>query len=469
MKTQRILLKNIIENQNNPRSEIGDTSDLEASIKAHGLIQPIVVRWNVEKALFEVVAGSRRLQALRNIGSTEIDCIINDSDNYEELFKIATAENITRKNMTPADECRAVQQMVNNGTDIRSIATEFGHSVRWAMGRLKMAELGDKVLEMVEDGVITLAHAEVLTMCSNDEQVKKFADSCRYTQPEDLKKRILNEKKNLSKAPFDVKRICKNCKKQTVCQQDLFGDISESYCEDGECFQKHLDTYIAHKVDELTRAGYKQYESDYDWDFKHSYSYIDPDKMSERDIEVVERIKANGGKMMFMVEDNGEVIFRWNRNDVPKDPEEEAKEEHERTDRERVAKVREISNAKEKDDFRERLQNILDSINDTAVAVIFDYINSACYDGHHFGESCEVDGDEDYNEGAVANIGEPTSEGKSQRDYIVDAMMQEFFGCNGCMYESESERAFWELRPRSEYEAKAEEELKNEQPEEVEE
>lgn len=455
MKTQRILLKNIIENQNNPRSEIGDTSDLEASIKAHGLIQPIVVRWNVEKTLFEVVAGSRRLQALRNIGSTEIDCIINDSDDYEELFKIATAENITRKNMTPADECRAVQQMVKNGSDIRSIATEFGHSVRWAMGRLKMADLGEKVLEMVEDGVITLAHAEVLTMCSNDEQVKKFADSCRYTQPEDLKKRILNEKKNLSKAPFDVKRICKHCNKQTVCQQDIFCDISESYCEDGECFQKHLDTYIAHKVDELTRAGYKQYESDYDWNFKHSYSYIDPDKMSESDIEVVEAIKKNGGKMMFMVEDNGEVIFRWNRNDAPKDPEEEAKDEQEHIDREYADKVRQRANELEEEAIRARIEGLLEDTNNNMIAVIFDYINAQDYDGKRFGASCSVDDDDEYYEGAIANVGEDTEEGESQRKYIADKLVECFMGHCGSLCKTEGEREFFKLKSRMDYEGQA--------------
>lgn len=470
METKRILIKNIIENQNNPRSEIGDTSDLEASIKAHGLIQPIVVRWNIEKALFEVVAGSRRLQALRNIGSTEIDCIVNNSDDYEELFKISTAENITRKNMTPADECRAVLQMVRNGGDIRSIATEFGHSVRWAMGRLKMAELGEDILTMVDDGDITLAHAEVLTMCSNDEQLKKFAESCRYTQSEDLKKRILNEKKNLSKAPFDVKKNCKSCRKQTICQQDIFGDIAESYCEDGECFQKHLDAFLESKRQELKKSGYREYEGNWAFDFKHSYRYINPDKLDEEDIETVERIKANGGKMWFMLEDDGTVTFRWDREDDPKSEEEEEAKEQERNEREMAGKVRDRANALEKADFGQRLQDIVGSLGAGAAAVFFDYINRQSYDDETFGESSTVDGDEEenYSEGAVANLEEPTSSGKAQREYIYDKLIGEFFGYDGCVYKSEAERAFWELKPREEYERQARELIENEPEEEAE-
>lgn len=148
MKTQldmrTIAVAKIIPNQNNPRSEIGDVSDLEASIKAHGLISPLTVRWNCTH--FEVVAGSRRLKALQNLGIENVACnVINGPE--DKLFEIATAENVSRKNMSAGDECRAVLQMVKNGTDIRSIATNFGHSVRWALGRQKMAELGDDIMK----------------------------------------------------------------------------------------------------------------------------------------------------------------------------------------------------------------------------------------------------------------------------------------------------------------------------------
>lgn len=470
MKTQldmrTIAVAKIIPNQNNPRSEIGDVSDLEASIKAHGLISPLTVRWNGTH--FEVVAGSRRLKALQNLGIDKVACNVIDGPE-DKLFEIATAENVSRKNMSAGDECRAVLQMVKNGTDIRSIATNFGHSVRWALGRQKMAELGDDIMKMVDEGEITLAHAEVLTMCSNDDEVKKFADQCRYTHPEDLKTRIMNEKKNLSKAPFNTKKICKGCDKQTITQQDIFGDVTDSYCQDGECYQNNLDKFIEGKVAELKKNGYIQWEGNYDWDFIHSYSFIDPDKMSESDVKVVERIKENGGHLWFYVKKDGEVVFRWKRSEAPEDPEEEEAQEKERAERELNSKVHQRKNELEKADFKERVQNLVDSINSNAIALIFDTLNTECYDNETFGESSTADADEEYDEGAVANIDEPTANGDSQRDYIVAKIVDILTDYDGVIYKSEVERAFFDLKERSWYEAEARRQIEEEPETETEE
>lgn len=463
MKTQldmrTIAVAKIIPNQNNPRSEIGDVSDLEASIKAHGLISPLTVRWNGTH--FEVVAGSRRLKALQNLGIDKVACNVIDGPE-DKLFEIATAENVSRKNMSAGDECRAVLQMIKNGTDIRSIATNFGHSVRWALGRQKMAELGDDIMKMVDEGEITLAHAEVLTMCSNDDEVKKFADQCRYTYPEDLKTRIMNEKKNLSKAPFNTKKICKGCDKQTITQQDIFGDVTDSYCQDGECYQNNLDKFIEGKVAELKKNGYIQWEGNYDWDFIHSYSFIDPDKMSESDVKVVERIKENGGHLWFYVKKDGEVVFRWKRSEAPEDPEEEEAQEQERAERELNSKVHQRKNEMEKADFKERVQNIVDSINSNAIALIFDVLNYDRSDYLSFGECCTVDDDDEYHEGAVANINEATDKGITQRDYIVDSIVDILTDYDGVVYKSEVERAFFDLKERSWYEAEARRQIEEE-------
>lgn len=470
MEVKRIKIGNVIHGKNNPRSEIGDTKDLEASIKAHGLISPITVCWNIAECKYEVVAGARRLQALQNIGAVEVDCIINYSDDPNELYSVATAENIIRKEMSPADECRAIKKMVDGGKDIRSVATTFGHTVRWAMGRLKMAELGEDIMQSVENGDITLAHAEVLTMCSNDDEVKKFADQCRYTTPEDLKKRVMNEKKNLAKAPFDTKGLCAGCKKQTICQQDIFGDITDSYCEDGDCFQSKLDAYIEKKRDSLKMAGYNEYEGHWEWGFKNSNDYIDPDKLSEDDIETVERIKKNGGKMWFMLEDDGTVTFRWNRKEDPKTDEEDEAQEQERAERDLKFKVQKMAGELERESISKVIERELDQCNEEIIAILFDYVNGMENDGEKFSESA-VDGDE-YDEGAVANVGpmEKTLTGKTQREYLLEKLLDNLFTYGGeCVYKSEAERAFFKLKPHEEYERQAREILENEPETETEE
>ena len=471
MEIKRIKISNVIFGKNNPRKELGDVSDLAASIKSVGLISPLTVRWNVTECKYEVVAGNRRLKALQDIKAEEVDVIVNNSED-DELFALSTAENINRKAMSPVDECRAIKYMVDGGKDIRTVATTFGHSVRWAMGRLKMAELGDEILSMVDEGYITLAHAEVLTMCSNDDEVKKFADQCRYTQPEYLKKRILNEKKNLAKAPFDVKKACKNCKKQTICRQDIFSNVTDSYCEDGDCFQKNLDSFLEAKRQELKNNGYREYEGHRDWIFKNSRDYIDPDKLSEDDIETVERIKKNGGTMWFMLEDDGTVTFRWNREEYPKSEEEEEAKEQENAEHEMNLKVQRMAGELEREAVSKVIDRELDQCNEEIVAIFFDYVNSMENDGEKFSESTvDEDGDE-YDEGAVANVGpmEKTLSGKTQREYILDRVLDNCFNYRGeCLYRSDAEREFFKLKPHEEYERQAREILENFPEEETEE
>lgn len=471
MELKRIKINNVIFGKNNPRKELGDVSDLVASIKAVGLISPLTVRWNITECKYEVVAGNRRLKALQDIKAEEVDVIVNNSED-DELFALSTAENINRKEMSPVDECRAIKSMVDGGKDVRTVATTFGHSVRWAMGRLKMAELGDEILDMVDEGDITLAHAEVLTMCSSDDEVKKFSASCRNTHPEDLKKRILNEKKNLAKAPFDVKKNCKNCRKQTICQQDIFGDVTDSYCEDGDCFQKHLDSFLESKRQELKKNGYREYEGSWEWGFKNSRDYIDPDKMSEDDIETVERIKANGGRMWFMLKDDGTVTFRWSREEAPEDPEEEEAKEQEREERDLKFKVQRMAGELEREAISKVIERELYQCNEEIIAIVFDYVNSMENDCEKFSESTVDDDRDEHDEGAVANVGpmEKTLSGKTQREYLLEKLLDNLFTYGGeCLYKSEAERAFFKLKPHDEYERQARELIENEPEEETEE
>ncbi|MCQ2096804.1 MAG: ParB/RepB/Spo0J family partition protein [Fibrobacter sp.] len=452
MEIKRIKLKNIIQDDRNPRSDIGDVRDLEASIRNHGLIEPIVVTWDVSRCVFRVVVGNRRLQALMNIGYEEIDCIVKDSD--ENLNEISIAENIVRLDMSPADECRAIKRLVDCGEDIRSIAVRFGHNARWAVGRLKMAELGEDILARVDSGKITLAHAEALSMCDSDGDVKRFADMCSYNSPEEIRRRILAEKKNLAKAPFDVHRVCRKCKKKTVKDQDLFGDVTESYCRDGECYCRNVKAVIDRKRRELLDKGYREYDGNW-WAFENCRGFIRFDgEHSEKECEAIESIRGQGLGPFFMIDEStAEASIRWDCDEAGTDPEEDAAS----AERKLSFRVREIVEAKEKDAMKEVLVHLMNGVDDMTVAVLFDYFNRFNYDRLRFGvvSDGDADDDEDYVEGAVANIGERTSGGIDQREYIIDALVDEL----SRSYESETERAFWKMKERSEYEEEARREL----------
>lgn len=371
-------IKLIDENPQNPRTEIGDVSDLEASIKAHGLIQPITVR-PVGKR-YQVVAGSRRFTALKNLKFTKIACNIREIDD-KEAFEIATTENLTRKDMDPADECMAVARMLDDGNDIHTVASHFGRHPRWVIGRAKMARLGGEALEMLKEGTITLGHAEALTM-ADDKDIDRFLKIAgNGTSPDALKNIIMSERKNLANAKFDTFKICKNCPKQSVKQQDIFGDITDSYCLDGECFMKN----VANKVEQIRKQfqanGFKECPEKDAWQFDYGYYWVDVESEESLDEDrkfKVKWLRAHGFKAYYKIdESDASYKFKWNLNEYKSeedDDEDSGSEQDERESRIKD-KAEELADEEEKGIIKDRIRNILLAANDDFCAMILDILD----------------------------------------------------------------------------------------------
>ena len=366
-------IKLIDKNPQNPRTEIGDVSDLEASIKAHGLIQPITVR-PVGKR-YQVVAGSRRFTALKNLNFTKITCNVREIDD-KEAFEIATTENITRKDMDPADECMAVAKMLDDGNDIHTVASHFGRHPRWVIGRVKMARLGGEALEKLKDGTITLGHAEALTM-ADDKDIERFLDMAEYRSPEELKNIILNERKNLANAKFDTYKICKNCPKQSVKQQDIFGGISESYCLDGECFAKN----VAKKVEQIRKQfqanGFKECPESDKSQFDYGYYWVDVESEETLDEDrkfKVKWLRANGFKAYYKINENDATYkFKWNLDEYKSNEDDEKENEDEKEQRIKD-KAEDLADEEEEGIIKDRLRNLLLVANDDFCAMILDVL-----------------------------------------------------------------------------------------------
>ena len=366
-------IKLIDENPQNPRTEIGDVSDLEASIKAHGLIQPITVR-PVGKR-YQVVAGSRRFTALKNLNFTKISCNVREIDD-KEAFEIATTENITRKDMDPADECMAVAKMLDDGNDIHTVASHFGRHPRWVIGRVKMARLGGEALEKLKDGTITLGHAEALTM-ADDKDIERFLGLAEYRSPEELKNIILNERKNLANAKFDTYKICKNCPKQSVKQQDIFGDISESYCLDGECFAKNVAKQVETIRKQFQANGFKECPESEKTSFDYGLGWVDVESEETLDEDRKFKIKwlrANGFKAYYKINENDATYkFKWNLNEY-KSNEENEEDEIDQKEQRIKDKAEDLADEEEKGIINDRLRNLLLVANDDFCAMILDIL-----------------------------------------------------------------------------------------------
>lgn len=433
-------IKLIDENPQNPRTEIGDVSDLEASIKAHGLIQPITVR-PVGKR-YQVVAGSRRFTALKNLNFTKISCNVREIDD-KEAFEIATTENITRKDMDPADECMAVAKMLDDGNDIHTVASHFGRHPRWVIGRVKMARLGGEALEKLKDGTITLGHAEALTM-ADDKDIERFLNLAEYRSPEELKNIILNERKNLANAKFDTYKICKNCPKQSVKQQDIFGDISESYCLDGECFAKNVAKQVETIRKQFQANGFKECPESEKTSFDYGWDWVDVESEETLDEDRKFKIKwlrANGFKAYYKINENDATYkFKWNLNEYKSNEEDE--DEVDETEQRILCKAEDLADEEEKGIINDRLRNLLLVANDDFCAMILDILEERIEI-----ETTGEDGEKETEDDTYLNHVGEGEDGLTPKQTVLEKLTDHY----NIRYNKNDARNFFGLGDESEY------------------
>lgn len=396
-----INIASIDENDDNPRTRIENVEDLKASIKANGLLQPIVVRGKQPNKHWKVVAGSRRFKACKELGLDTIPCIVIDADDAK-AYELATTENIVRENMNAVDEANAVQKLFAQGKSRIEIGAMFGKSARWAEGRRRIAELGGRAMEYLAAGKINLGHAEVLTMCPA-EDVEKYLSMATYSTPEKLKNDIMNAKPLLERAPFDAKKVCKHCENRSDMQTDLFGDVQCCYCLDKECFKKNIKKEAGRIRKDYIKQGFEEVPEDKRYEAEHAWDeFIDADTDDKEEQETIEEYQKKGVKPKFWVneetadhglvynnpdyEDETPVDF----DDEPTDPDSwEFKFDH--LDYKTKNKVNEAANEAEKRTIRTDLKNIFAGIGKPAQAFLMElfgcYFNAKDEDGSTHEES----------------------------------------------------------------------------------
>lgn len=143
----------------NPRRNIGDVSELAASIRAIGLLEPLVVRPNDDG--FEVVCGARRLAAAAKAGLTEVACTVKEMDD-RAFLEAALAENLQRENLTVLEEAEAYAGLVKLGHSQRELAKQIGRSQAHISRRLSLLKLPAPALDALDTGRITIDEAITL-------------------------------------------------------------------------------------------------------------------------------------------------------------------------------------------------------------------------------------------------------------------------------------------------------------------
>lgn len=192
-----IPLTKLVEGDDNVRrtDRRGGIGELAASIQAHGLLQSLVVR-EADKRRYAVVAGGRRLRALRQLAKAKciernapIPCRVVPADEAAEL---SLAENVVRVNMHPADEIEAFARLADEGDGPEAIAARFGVSGAHVARRLKLARVSPRLIEAFRKGDASLDQLAALAFTDDHAaQEAAFFDGPEWARaPERLKAQI---------------------------------------------------------------------------------------------------------------------------------------------------------------------------------------------------------------------------------------------------------------------------------------
>jgi ParB family chromosome partitioning protein len=106
-----IPMEEIEPNPNQPRQQMGDLSELTASIREKGILEPLIVRRRDDH--YQIISGERRYQAALQAGLNEVPCVERDVDDSETI-ELALVENIQRKDLTPFEEAEAFSQLISH-------------------------------------------------------------------------------------------------------------------------------------------------------------------------------------------------------------------------------------------------------------------------------------------------------------------------------------------------------------------
>jgi ParB family chromosome partitioning protein len=150
--------------------------ELIASIKARGVIQPIIVR-PVAQFLhqFEVAAGERRWQAAQLAGLTQIPAIIRELTD-QDLIAVSLIENVQREELTAAEEARALKRLIEEfGLTHDQVAEAVGRSRAAVTNLLRLLDLPQEVTAMVESRALSMGHARALLSLEDDEERVRLA------------------------------------------------------------------------------------------------------------------------------------------------------------------------------------------------------------------------------------------------------------------------------------------------------
>jgi ParB family transcriptional regulator, chromosome partitioning protein len=172
----QLALDQIHPNPRQPRRrfEHEATSGLADSIRAQGVVQPVLVRPRPEGG-WELIAGERRWRAAREAGMATLPAVVRHADDRDSLL-LALVENVAREDLSPVEEARAYAVLLDEfSLSLGELAERVGLSKPMVSNRLRLLELSDDILAMVERGELSEGHARAVLAVPDQDGRRRLA------------------------------------------------------------------------------------------------------------------------------------------------------------------------------------------------------------------------------------------------------------------------------------------------------
>lgn len=166
----------VIPNPQQPRKHFSEEklAELSLSIKAHGIIQPVVVA-PIKDGKHQIIAGERRWRASQIAGLKQIPVIIKEA-NESKTLELAIIENIQRQDLNPIEEARAYLHLIKKfGHTQNEVAEKVGKDRATVANTLRILTLDAEIIEMVSSGKLSMGHAKALLSVDNKMRQRTLA------------------------------------------------------------------------------------------------------------------------------------------------------------------------------------------------------------------------------------------------------------------------------------------------------
>ncbi|HSR94358.1 MAG TPA: ParB/RepB/Spo0J family partition protein, partial [Solirubrobacterales bacterium] len=152
---------------------------LASSIASSGVVQPLLVR-PLHDGSYELIAGERRWRAAQRAGLEKVPAIVRDSEHAERL-QVALIENMVREDLNPVEEARACSALVEDlGLSKEELARRVGRSRPAVSNLIRLLDLPDEALELLESGELSEGHGRALLgVAGNDVRRRLARDAAR--------------------------------------------------------------------------------------------------------------------------------------------------------------------------------------------------------------------------------------------------------------------------------------------------